>query len=220
MHKGIDGLIVSYETTQKDRTPELQKHYNIPLVFINRDLSPHYPSIIPDDEEAGQNAAQNLFDNGVRYPVIIAGPNDRPASFNRVRGFKERWNGLMLRNNEEIPVYTGDFTFNSGRKGVQDLFNGRSIDGVFCCNDYMAAGAIEEIRLMGLQVPGDVKILGFDNREFSEFWPVTISTFSLPLQEMGIKSAEILLDILKENKKPEQTIKCSSLLIERASTGQ
>lgn len=219
IQKGIDGLIVCYETTQKDTIPDLPDDIKVPLVFINRDLSPLYPSIIPDDVTAGKHAADHLFEQGVRAPIIIAGPEGRPASIHRVEGFFDQWQVLTLQSRNEISLFYGDFSFESGVAGVKAIFDPEKTDGIFCCNDYIAAGAIEELRRQFIDVPEKVKVLGFDNREFSKFWPVPISTFEPPLEEMGEMSACSILDVLNKAPKQEKRQFCHSSLIKRESTG-
>ena len=70
-------------------------------------------------------------------------------------------------------------------------------------------------------MPGEVKVIGFDNRDFSAFWPVPISTFIQPLEEMGRLSAKLLLEQIEEGASsvPERHFTRSTLLVRKSSGG-
>ena len=91
-------------------------------------------------------------------------------------------------------------------------------DAVFCANDYMAAGAINQASARGLSVPNDIKIIGFDNREFGAFWPIPITTFALPLLTMGEKSAEMLFERIEGRYPEPMHVTLPSNLIQRSSS--
>lgn len=82
----------------------------------------------------------------------------------------------------------------------------------------MAAGAIDYARRRNIDVPEQLKVVGYDNREFSSFWPTPITTFSQPLQAMGERSAELLLNLIHKKDIPENKIYMKSSIIKRKST--
>jgi LacI family transcriptional regulator len=84
-------------------------------------------------------------------------------------------------------------------------------------NDLMAAGAIEAAFRLGYSVPDDLSIIGFDNREFSRFYRPRITTMDLPLSEMGIRSARILIDLINGKKVRKKSYKIKCRLIKRDS---
>ena len=84
--RNIDGIIVSYEITQKFESIDL-KGVKLPVVTINRTLSEGIPSVLPDNFNGGRTAAHHLVAQGVRHPAAIGGPKDRLASIERLEGF-------------------------------------------------------------------------------------------------------------------------------------
>lgn len=214
----IDGLIISYGISQRFSLDVL-RNLDIPMVTINTRLTNHFPAVLPDNFDGGYRAAEHLFHQEVRYPAIIAGPKDRIASTERIEGFLAfvREKGIPFKEPQQI--YFGDFSAFSGEHGFQELLHRiPSIDGIFCANDYMAAGALNAALKSGIAVPENIKIIGFDNREFASFWPISITSFAQPLTDMGRTSAQILFDLI-EGKKPDTfEIKLKSTLIKRNST--
>ena len=214
----IDGLIISYGISQ-GMSSELLSRLEIPVATVNMRLSATLPSVMPDNHEGGAVAARHLLERGARCPAVIAGPRDRLASRERVRGFLAGCAEAGLSLAESQCVYYGDFSPASGVEGLTALRRlNPAVDGIFCANDFMAAGAMNEAARLGLAVPDSLRILGFDNREFTAFWPIPISTFAQPLQDMGQVSAEILFDLI-DGKTPASTdVKLHPSLIQRRST--
>ncbi|WP_319563084.1 LacI family DNA-binding transcriptional regulator [Marispirochaeta sp.] len=214
----IDGLIISYGISQRFSLDSL-RNLDIPLVTINTRLTKHFPAVLPDNFDGGYQAAQHLFRQGARIPAIIAGPEDRIASTERIEGFLAAVKELDIDFKEPQQIYYGDFSAYSGEQGFQELLQCvPAIDGIFCANDYMAAGALNAALKNGIPVPEKMKILGFDNREFASFWSIPITTFAQPLTDMGRTSAQILFDLI-EGKEPQYyETKLKSTLIKRNST--
>ncbi len=92
------------------------------------------------------------------------------------------------------------------------------IDGIFCANDYIAAGALHEALKEGIHVPRMLKIIGYDNRDFSSFGPVPITTFAQPLEYMGELSGQILIDLINGRSSEENKKYLKSTLLKRTST--
>jgi len=214
----IDGLIVSYEITMKAKEVR-PKSFDIPIVTINREI-PGVCAVLPDNFAGGYEAADHLLSVGVRRPAMILGPRDRLASEDRKAGFSRRMAEAGITLGEE-DFFVGDFTAESGERGTEALLaRDEPVDGIFCANDYMAAGAINALRRRGIGVPDEIKVIGFDNRDFSAFWPVPISTFMQPLEEMGRLSARLLLEQIQNGASsvPERHLRKGTLLVRKSTT--
>lgn len=188
-----------------------------PLVSINTRIE-NVPSIVIDNKTGGLQAAEHLMSCGVKNPAIIGGPKDRLSAINRLVGFNERLkeSGIFL---EEKKICFGEYDANHGYEAMTKLLKSdKKIDGVFCENDYIAAGAINAILDYGFSVPNDIKVLGFDNRDFSSFWRPPISTFDIPLEEMGLMGAYKLKEIIENDNGRDEIITLQSKIIPRKST--
>lgn len=215
----VDGLILSYGIS-READIELLKNLPIPMVTVNVRASGSIPSVMPDNVDGGRRAAEHLLAQGASCPTMIAGPRDRIASRERVDGFLSALRDAGLSSPPEAQrVFNGDFSPASGAEGLKELLRlNPETDGIFCANDFMAAGALNAAAKLGLEVPDRLKVLGFDNREFTAFWPIPISTFAQPLDDMGHVSAELLFDLIDGKKPPERHIKMKSMLVRRQST--
>ncbi|MDQ7796328.1 MAG: LacI family DNA-binding transcriptional regulator [Spirochaetia bacterium] len=214
----IDGLIVSFGIRKRIEN-RLPKALDFPVVSINARVSDDIPSIQPDDYSGGREAARYLLQRGAKNPAIIGGPESRLASEERIQGFVDEMAAQSIPFDRDKMIVYGDFSFDSGRTCMATLLQrDRSIDAVFCANDYMAAGAITEAQKQNIAIPQQLRIVGYDNREFDWFWPIPITTFSLPLAEMGEKGASTLIRMIKGEKPEPFHVVIPSSLVTRASS--
>lgn len=214
----VDGLLVCRHLTYAREVENLFSRLNIPIVSINGRIEGVY-SIMPDNYAGGTQAADHLVSAGMTHPAILAGPLDRDSSRERILGFSDRLHALGL----DVPrerCLNGTYDFRHGLQGARELVESdRKIDGIFCANDFIAAGAISCLSSMGVHIPDDVRILGFDNRDFSGFWSVPISTFAQPLQEMGFMGVGMLKNLMETGStQKDECVKLQSRLIARRST--
>lgn len=213
----IDGLLVSFGVRRK-LTHDHFTHIKIPVVTINANAGDDIPSVEPDDYHAGAEALRHLRSQGSLKPCMIAGPRDRLASDERIAGFMDALREIESHGEAATRVVYGDFSVDSGKVGLNALLHQHpDMDGLFCANDFMAAGAIEMAAQCSKMVPDQLKIIGFDNREFGSFWSIPISTFELPLLEMGRKSAELLFDMIAGHTPSEMHHFLASRFIPRQS---
>ncbi|MHB0896017.1 MAG: LacI family DNA-binding transcriptional regulator [Spirochaetales bacterium] len=214
----VDGIIIAYgvrQTVQADFLHSLE----MPIVTVNTRVHETIPSVQPDDFAGGKEAALHLLSRGCRYPAVIAGPESRLASEERLAGFLEALEDNNIPFDASKQVIHGDFSADSGARCMETLLlRFPEFDAVFCANDYMAAGAINQASARGLSVPNDIKIIGFDNREFGAFWPIPITTFALPLLTMGEKSAEMLFERIEGRYPEPMHVTLPSNLIQRSSS--
>ena len=219
LSRRIDGAIISYGISMDESDPGFKK-LKIPMVFINRDVNESIPCIIPDNYLAGRDVARHLSERRVKRVAIIGGPKNRSASDNRIRGFLDAADELGMNVPEEN-IRHAPFTFDGGKKEMLQLIDEkREFDGLFCANDYIACGAMAAAGIHDLSIPEELKVIGFDDREFAKFWPTPITTMSQPLYEMGRLSAQYLQDLISGGKEiPRLTTLSSTLILRESSSG-
>ncbi len=213
----VDGILFCHHIPRA-LTQEI-KNLDIvgPLVSINTKLD-GITSIVIDNNTGGLQAAEHLISCGVKNPAIIAGPKNRLSALNRFQGFNNRLKDFGVTLSEDN-IQFGEYDANHGYEAAKKIISKNpQIDGFFCENDYIAAGAINAILDLGLSVPQDVKVLGFDNRDFSQFWRPPISTFEIPLEQMGLLGAYKLKELISQNTVAGETIALQSKIIPRSST--
>lgn len=145
------------------------------------------------DRLAGAEAANYLESLGHRQVALITGPKRYRSSIERGEGFAD---GLRRRGVQLTPeyIYEGGYTFESGVAGAEALLrlNPRPT-AIFACNDEMAAGVYKAALRMGLAIPGDLSVVGYDDSPLAaQLWPA-LTTVRLPVRDVGRQAAGLLL---------------------------
>ncbi len=188
----------------------------VPVVSINQEFS-NGVSILPDYVSAGATAAGHLVSCGVQHPAFIGGPSNRISSNRRYEGYVSKLNELGIDGGVN---HSGEFSFSHGFNAAKRILSTMpKTDGLFCANDHIACGAVTAIHELGLRVPEQIKIIGFDNRDFSAFFSPPITTFAQPLEDMGILGVTILRDQIKTGISDTFVRKIPCRIIPRMSTG-
>jgi len=189
---------------------------DIPIVSINM-AAQEMISVVVDNTTGGYQAAEHLYGCGMRHPAMICGPEDRLSVQDRLKGFSQRVKELKLEMPQD--TYYGNYDFDHGSEAAKHLMKDHpETDGIFCANDYIAAGAISALQSMNIHIPNQVRVVGFDNRDFSEFWNTPITTFELPLQEMGMLGVSLLKQVIRTGIYSKSQHVLQSKLIPRQSS--
>jgi LacI family transcriptional regulator len=153
----------------------------------------HVPQVRLDEVRAAEELTTLLLELGHRRIAFVKGPAEQAASAWRLKGFTKamRAHGLKV---EEQYVSEGDFTFPSGVSAAERLLSRRvPPTAVFASNDDMALGIIATAERMGLKVPDDLSVVGFDDAPAANLvWP-PLTTVRQPLFDMAVAAVEMLL---------------------------
>ncbi|MDR3173311.1 MAG: LacI family transcriptional regulator [Treponema sp.] len=217
LSRGIDGLLLCNHIPTVLDTFTVTKNSNIPVIAVNMKLD-DLPSVFPDNFNGGMIAADHLYASGMRRPGMICGPEYRHSVEQRLRGFQGRVMELGLEFASDHYIF-GEYAYEQGYEAAARLMKtDPRIDGIFCANDYIAAGAINRLTELGYKIPRDIRIIGFDDRDFARFWPVPISTFEQPLEEMGFIGMSALRCAIFSPVSPNEPQILQAKLIPRTST--
>jgi LacI family transcriptional regulator, galactose operon repressor len=147
-----------------------------------------------DDVNAGEIAAQHLIELGHRRIAFLAGPSTL-ATVLRIAGVRTvlEQAGLTLRS----VSYGGD-TFEQGCAAGLDLFrNDRDFTAIIAFNDLLAAGVVRAARTLGIDVPGEVSVVGFDDIMLARLLEPALTTVRAPKYEMGARAMELLFEHMR-----------------------
>jgi LacI family transcriptional regulator len=155
------------------------------------------------DRLGGREAARHLADLGHTRIAFISGPPTFRSSYERRSGFEEALNerGLTL---PKAYVAEGGYTFESGiARGRELLQLDQPPTAIFAANDEMAAGVLQAARQLGLGIPEDVSVVGFDDFQIaSRVWPA-LTTIRTPTREIGRLAVERLLGREDDDRDPK-----------------
>ena len=211
---GIEGLAVV--TPHLEAVAEVRRQVSgIPVVTLDSMYQMDELAVSVDNFAGGASATQHLIDLGHRNIVHVSGPSNWFESSARSAGYSS----TMLNANLSPQVINGDWSLQAGyRIGNALDINRRDITAVFLANDRMAIGLLRSMRERGVEVPGRLSVVGFDDLEESEFcWP-PLTTVRQDFLELGSRAMKLLLDELsgKHLKKLDRLV---PNLVVRASTG-
>jgi DNA-binding LacI/PurR family transcriptional regulator len=208
----VDGLILTAATTSMQVT-SLCLEREIPVVMFNRYV-PGFSgnSVCCDNFDGGRLAADTLFDAGATRFAVISGDSVATTNLDRVRGFAGR---LAERGVHEVPECWGHYTYEGGYRAAVDLLSRKDApDALFCVNDIMALGVIDAARELGRAIPGDLKIIGFDDIVEASRPPYRLTTIRQPMRQM-VNAAMTMLKDGPANEPVSRILK--GRLIERAT---
>lgn len=215
----VDGLIMA---TARRRDP-LVDHClaeEIPLVLVNRTVETGGVSSVVADEALGmQLTVGHLARLGHARIAHLAGPLTLSTGFARRRGFLEGMKAAGLRADAGLIVVCNAFSESEGRRGFLKLrARDRSFTAVAAANDLLALGSYDALRELGLSVPRDVAVSGFNDMPFVDKLRPPLTTVRIPLYQMGAQSARTLLARLEERSAPVEQITLGPELVVRGST--
>ena len=189
----VGGIIVA---TTWNRPIELPASLDgVPVVLVHCfDRLGRYSTVIPDEESGGHAGAQMLLESGRRRIGFINLPGELVAATGREAGFRRAMSEAGIPVDPALIVSSGAEA-EDGYAAALDLLRSNAIDGLFCANDRIAMGAYEAARELGLRIPADLSIVGFDNQEIiAKSLRPALSSVALPFREMGERGAQLLMD--------------------------
>lgn len=195
----VDGFIVSLssETQNTDHFKRIVNK-NIPLVFFDRDCSDiDTPKILLDNYGGAYQAVRHLLDRGYRRIAYLGGRRNLSISNTREQGYRDAIIQYGLEVEESINIH-GDFDQNFAYQTVIDLLNAPSNrpDAFFAVSDRLAIGAFQAIKDLGLKMPQDIGLIGFNDEPIMSLISPSVSSVSQPVFEMGKMAARLLIEQL------------------------
>jgi DNA-binding LacI/PurR family transcriptional regulator len=185
----VDGIvIIAPQTRTLDLLEELAS--DIPYVMLHSRESGDPHELFVDQVAGARAATRHLIDLGHRDIVHLAGPQEWIEADARMQGFLVEMIDADMR---VTPPILGDWSAAFGYHAGRELTRNRDFTAVFSSNDQMALGLIHAFRSAGLEVPGDVSIVGFDDiPEAAHFWP-PLTTVRQDFEELGRRCVARLL---------------------------
>lgn len=215
LQHGIEGLAL---LTFKEESPEVYALLRkIPWVQLEISAKAKGPGTVSIDYEPGiRQAVQHLAALGHRDIVFAAGAaNDFTAELRR-----EAFRRSMREIGVASSIYDGDHTLQGGISAAQKILEREALPtAIICSNDLMAIGALKILHAAGLQVPGDVSVVGLDDIHLAQFTSPPLSTIRLPRTQLAETCFETLFQMLRPNARPPRGERVATDLIVRESTG-
>jgi len=203
----LDGLIIYQPWPSKDLFNAFRKRFpSLPMINAVR-LYEGCPGLTPDSYQGMTDLLEHLVGfHGYKKIAFVTGPEGNWAADERYRSYVDvlTKHGLLIDDN----LVTPHLGWDTAREAIAYLMDRRQLkpgsgfEAVIGANDSLAMGVLEEFRIRGVQVPGDVAVVGFDNdsRTFFSNPPLTTAGY-----DMGKQAAKTMLAMLEGKKVPDRT---------------
>ncbi len=209
----VDGLIIVTATLSSRMAKEVRRR-GIPVVLFNRYVPESGASAVScDNLNGGRMVADLLLDAGHTRLAYIAGREDTSTNQDRRRGFLER---LAERGIEHCQQEHGHFTYEGGFAAAMRLLESHNPpEALFCANDIAALGALDAARKLGVRVPQDLSVVGFDDIPMAAWSAYNLTTLRQPREQMIAASVRLLMERIENPGLPGVLEFIPGTLIER-----
>ncbi|KJD31447.1 LacI family transcriptional regulator [Tamlana nanhaiensis] len=219
----VDGILMSISNTKIDNSDTFKTlvKKGFPFVFFDRKKDIEgISSVTTNDFEAGYIATEHLIKQGCKRVAHLTNNHALDIFKDRFLGYKKALEDYGLEFDSEIVIKT-PYKIDEGKKHTRDLLALKNPpDGIFAVHDYLAFGAIQEIKAQGKNVPDDICVMGFSNEPFAKFLELSITTVNQSPLKMGKFAAQALLEQINNpnNIKVEKHVVLTPELLVRKST--
>jgi len=208
-------------TPEKDlinrRIAEIFDRAGIPLTLLDRDLMPYpersqYDLVGIDNRRAGYTITSHLLRRGCRRLAFVGRPRSAPTVDARIWGYRE----ALAGGEAEPHVFRID---PEDRTEVKRVLDDARPDGFVCANDFTAAQLLKTLDALGISVPDDVRMAGFDDVKYASLLSVPLTTIHQPCADIGGVAIGAMLERLRSPKMPPRDILLNFHLVVRDSCG-
>lgn len=193
----IDGMVLLGSQLPFDASVEEQR--NLPPMVMANEFAPEMslPTVHIDNLTAAFEAVNHLWELGHRRIACVAGPEAMPLCHYRLQGYVQalRRHGMTV---DPRYIIRGDFTFEAGADALKQLMLlPQPPQALFCHSDIMALGAMAQAKTLGLRIPQDLSLVGFDDIELSRYSDPQLTTVAQPRYAIGREAMLLLLEQLQ-----------------------
>ncbi len=222
------GVLITPVDTKNQRIEAMMRR-GMPVVLVDRrSKRRNRCSVGVDDVLGGRLATSHLLDMGHRRIAFVGGPTTLQQVAERREGAAQALHG---RAGSLLTIETPSLSISTGRTAAEQIANlsaTKRPTAVFCANDLLALGVLQELTRHGLRVPQDIALVGYDDIDFAAAAVVPLSSVRQPREQLGRTAADLLLEEVNDPQRhkhrqvvfePELVVRESSSLRRSAATG-
>ena len=213
------GVVLVFSDLAEDSKAQLRSRA-IPFVVVDPagDPAPDVPSVGSANWSGGLAATRHLIELGHERIAAITGPEDMMCSLARLDGYRSAMNSAGLPIDEELLAF-GNFQVDGGRDRARVLL---AMDNrptaIFAGSDLQALGVLDAARSLGLQVPRDLSVVGYDDLQLAEWSSPALTTVHQPLTQMAEEAARLVIRMSEEELESIPRMDLATRLVVREST--
>ncbi|MDK9772378.1 substrate-binding domain-containing protein [Vibrio sp. B181a] len=218
LQKRVDGLILMCSSLEGERIDVFERYPDIPVVVMDWGPMLFTSDKIQDNSlRGGYLAAKHLIDCGHKEVGCITGPLIKHQAQMRYEGYKRAMLEAELEFNANW-IVESDFECEGGYQAFKKMVErGPLPSSIFVSNDMMAMGVINAANELGIQIPEQLSIIGYDDIHIAKFMSPSLTTIHQPKYRLGQAAVETLLRKLDEKSDEAQVVQLEPTLVERNS---
>ncbi len=209
-----------HRDTVNRRVLRMLKQARVPVVLLDR-CAMDYPArseydiVGLDNRRAGFVMAEHLIRQGARRLAFLARAGSAETVDDRIVGYREALyaHGHAIDRNLLLRVDPTDMDT------LSKVIAAQRIDGLLCANDRTAAEAMRSVLALGLRIPQDVRVAGFDDVRYAELLPVALTTMHQPCLQIGEAAIATMLDRISNPHLAPRSVLLNGRLVVRKSCG-
>lgn len=219
VERGAEALLIVGDIADPALTKYL-KEYRMPVVctysFFN---DKPFPFIGFDNYQSTKQIIEYLLGLGHRHMAMLTGPmkgNDRQQA--RLQAFTDALGTYKSKCTHSVYESEGGYTIEFGEKTLRRIrLESPEVTAIICNSDVIAFGVLSACKKLGIDVPREMSVIGYDNLEFAEYLDPPLTTLAIPASEMGLRSAEALIANLKNGTEIKPLLLGTQLMIRQSS---
>ena len=204
IRRRVDGIINMPVDEEGKHLRKFQKTGK-PIVLIDRRIQGiSCDSVLVDNRKAAEDAVQCFIKNGHRNIGIIGGPEGIFTAQERLAGYSKALKeaGIPIRGSL---IFHGDYTIQGGVRGLEELVRSNpDMTAVFVTNYEMTMGAMIGVNELGIKIPEQLSVIGFDNLQFARACNPKLTIVSQPTDGIAREVARIMLEHLENGKQENE----------------
>ncbi|MFC7685045.1 LacI family DNA-binding transcriptional regulator [Ureibacillus sp. GCM10028918] len=210
-NKYVAGIIITSIIEQENHWHNVR----LPIVALDRPINSKVPTVTTNNEKGAKIATNYLIECGATNLLCISGPKTFVSSQTRIEGFKLAGN----QKNISTHIIESPYDFEIAEKILYGyLKNNPAIDGIFACSDASAIGALKAAHRLGIRIPEDMQIVGFDGIQVGNVVTPGLTTVAQNIYQLGQAAAKLLIEQIEGDKITQESVCIDPQLIIRETT--
>ena len=217
----VDGLFIRpvYRPDPTSAIYDELKHHQTPTVILGHCalFCSEFPNVETDDLAGAETATNHLIELGHRRIACFTGPIFAPWAQERYEGYRRALQNARMEVNEDLVFRAGNTIEEGAAAALQMINEVTDATAILAANDLVAIGAAGTLLDQGVNIPGDISVVGFGNTLTSEHFRVPLTTVSQPKYRRGVAAFESMEKLLAGESAGLKRL--SAELVTRRSTG-
>jgi len=217
----VDGVLL-VPACESNANPQHLADAGVPTVLVDREAAgvDVFDTVLVDNEGGARAAVEYLISLGHERIAAITGPPESTPGRLRLDGYRDTLESHGIEYSEDL-IEVGDFRRHSGYQGMMRILGTPDPPtAVFVANNLMTIGALHGLRDVGVSVPGDISIIGFDDHVFANIMTPPLTVIERPTEQQGVLAMRLLMLRLRQTaSSPPRHVVLDTRLVIRESCG-